>query len=96
MAEAVQETPSKQLNSSKSSDFRYIPTDAIRIGVSDHGVKLIFAIDEDEGNILELIGVSMSIHTAKMLRDALIEGINHQEDFTKTRSELAAKAEHTE
>lgn len=76
------EEKSGSVTSVKANEFRHIPADGIKVSVTDHGVKLIFAIEED-GGFLELVGVHLSHHSAALLRNSLIEGIASFEKFAE-------------
>lgn len=68
--------------SSRSSDFRYIPCDALNLAISDNGIKLILGVEELDGTTLELAGVHFTHRTAMLLRSALNQALDHYEKAT--------------
>lgn len=75
-----EQAPKKE--SRRSSDFRYIPCDAINLAVSDNGIKLILGVEELDGSTQELIGIHMTHKTAMLLKAALSQGLNHYQETT--------------
>jgi hypothetical protein len=72
----------KDKQSQRSADFRYIPCDAINMGVSNNGVKLLVGVDEMDGVTLELVGIHMTLRTAAILERALKQGLDLVEKET--------------
>ena len=66
---------SKTEQSQRSADFRYIPCDAINIGISDNGLKLLLGVTEMDGTVLEFVGVHITHKTTVILRDALSKAL---------------------
>lgn len=66
----------------RSSDFRYIPCDAINLGLSDNGVKLLLGVEEMDGTVLDFVGVHMTHRTAAILKMAISQAFDHYEEQT--------------
>ena len=63
--------------SQRSSDFKYIPCDAINIAISDDGIKLILGVNEADAPSTDLVGVHMSHKTAMALKSIIARGLEH-------------------
>lgn len=66
----------------RGPEFRSVYTNAIAYGISDHDVKIVFAIMEDPNDIeasIDQVGVHMTLKTAKLLSFMLSETIAAQE-----------------
>lgn len=70
-----EQAPKKK--STRSPDFRYFPCDAINLGISENGVKILFGVDEFDGITQELVGIHMTHKTAMLLKSALAQGLDH-------------------
>lgn len=68
--------------SRRSADFRYIPCDAINMGVSNNGFKLLLGVDEMDGTTLELVGIHMTLKTGAILQKAIRQALEHMEKET--------------
>lgn len=73
--------------STRSPDFKYIPCEAIRLGIGDNGVKLVLGVDELDGTTFELVGVHLSHRTAMFLKTALTHGLENYQKETGIKLE---------
>lgn len=73
---------SQNKQSTRSSDFRYIPCDSMNLAISSNGIKLLLGVEELDGTSLELMGVHLSHHTAMFLKEALEQSLDHYQKQT--------------
>jgi hypothetical protein len=75
-------------DSGRTKDFRYIYSNGQKISFSGNEVILVFGIKEDpstaDDNILEEVGVAMTLATAKLLAVTLTRTVEHFESTNKT------------
>ncbi|MHA3979427.1 hypothetical protein ACW9UR_17270 [Halovulum sp. GXIMD14794] len=84
-SEAPQE---KRKSYSRSHDFKYIPSDALNVGISDSGLKIIFGIEEEGEEVTQLVGVQMNHQMALLLSNALKNAIHHYEEKSGNKISL--------
>ena len=68
--------------SKRSAEFRFLPADSISLTLNDNAVKLIMGLEEQEGEMTELVGVHMTHRTALLLRNVLSDALDHYQAST--------------
>lgn len=65
-----------------SRGVRVYPCESITIGISDHSVKIFFALENSKGEPEDQTGVFMSHKTLKMLQSVLSSAVSAIESET--------------
>ncbi len=64
----------------RAADFRFVPSDVVGFQFSDNGVKLVFAVEDVNGTILEQSGATLPLPVAKILHIMLGESLKRYEE----------------